>query len=179
MDEKELRKFMIEKRAKLSAFALDKASEKVENALFSIAGILDYSTYFVYKDFRGEIKTDGIISRLLSSGKIVTYPLLLEEMEAVESKDGVFIKDKFGVDVPQNYEILSSAVEVVITPLVACDTNLNRLGFGKGYYDKFFAKFPCLKIGICHDFQIVDTLSPKPWDIPLDIIITDKRIIRK
>jgi 5-formyltetrahydrofolate cyclo-ligase len=179
MDEKSLRKLMIEKRASLSTFDLDLASEKVEKALLEIDGILDYDTYFVYKDFRGEIKTDGIISRLIKSGKRVLYPLLLEEMEAVESKDGIFVKDKFGVDVPQNYEILSSAVEVVITPLVAADTHLNRLGFGKGYYDKFFAKAPCLKIGICHDFQIVDALSPKPWDIPLDIIITEKRIITK
>ena len=178
MTAKELRKFMIEKRNALPLSTLNIASEQVENALFSIDGILDFYTYFVYKDFRGEIKTDSIISRLLSNGKKVVYPLLKEEMLAVESKDGIFIKDKFGVDVPQNYEILSTMPDVVITPLVACDTNLNRLGFGKGYYDKFFAKAPCLKIGICHDFQVVDDLSPQPWDIPLDVIITDKRVIR-
>ena len=178
MDEKALRKLMIEKRASLPSSCIVSASEKVENALFSFDGILNFDTYFVYKDFRGEIKTDSIISRLLSSGKKVVYPLLNGEMLAVESTDGIFVKDKFGVDVPQNYEVLTTMPDVVITPLVACDTRLNRLGFGKGYYDKFFAKAPCLKIGLCHDFQVVDALSPKPWDIPLNVIITDKRIIK-
>ena len=127
MDEKELRKFMIEKRATLSSIALNEASEKVEKALSELDGILDYDTYFVYKDFRGEIKTDGIISLLLSKGKKVVYPLLFEEMVAVESKDGVFIKDKFGVDVPQNYEILSSMPELYRSSVFVITSNLFSL----------------------------------------------------
>lgn len=178
MDEKEIRKSLIKRREELSAFAVQSASKKVENTLFALQGVLDYDTYFVYKSFRGEIDTKRIIKRLKSAGKRVLFPLVQGgEMLAVESKTGEFVQDKFGVEVPKDYEVFVGMPSCIITPLVACDKNLNRMGFGRGYYDRFFAKAPCLKIGLCHDFQVLDALSPKEWDIPLDIIVTEKRVL--
>lgn len=177
MDEKIIRKNLIEQRASLKNIEVESASKKVEELLFSLEGIMSYNTYFVYKSFRGEIDTDAIILRLKKAGKRVLFPLVKDEIVAIESTSDCFEKDKFGVSVPKFYKVFNGAPDVVITPLVACDKNLNRLGFGKGYYDRFFAKAPCLKVGICHDFQIVDALCPKSWDIPLDVVITDKRVI--
>lgn len=72
-------------------------------------------------------------------------------------------------------------LEVVFLPLVAFDTTGNRLGMGKGYYDKTFAfkksNQPPTLIGIAHDCQKTNQLLTDPWDIPLDFILTESGII--
>ncbi|KAA0938407.1 5-formyltetrahydrofolate cyclo-ligase [Psychrobacter sp. ANT_H59] len=69
-------------------------------------------------------------------------------------------------------------LDVIICPLVAVDSNGNRMGMGGGFYDTTLsksyqsgAKKP-LKIGWCYDFQVVEQLERQSWDVPLDAIIT-------
>ena len=57
-------------------------------------------------------------------------------MIAVKPTNEAFESDLYGISVPKEYEEVKS-VEVAIIPLIACDENKNRIGFGKGYYDKF------------------------------------------
>jgi len=179
MDEKTLRKNIIKMREDLDEATIRLSSAIITESLFSLKGFTEFSTYFVYNSFRGEVDTNEIINRLKILGKTVLYPLTKgDTMYAVKPEDNSFEKDKFGVYVPTNYSIFDS-VDVVIVPLVACDKNLNRMGFGKGYYDRFLRNRKCLKIGICHDFQVVDELCPKEWDVPLDVVITEKRILRR
>ena len=179
MNEKEFRKNLIAKRESIDSKTLIRNTKIVTQTLFSLDGFADFSSYFVYNSFRGEVDTNEIINRLKSMGKTVLYPLTVgDTMYAVKPEGENFIKDKFGVCVPSKYSIVNN-VDVVIVPLVACDKNLNRIGFGKGFYDRFLRDRQCFKIGICHDFQVVDEIVPKEWDVPLDIIITEKRILSR
>lgn len=52
-----------------------------------------------------------------------------------------------------------------------------RLGYGKGYYDMFFARHPVLKLGLCYDFQLVPQVPTQPHDVRMDGILTDKRLV--
>ena len=69
-------------------------------------------------------------------------------------------------------------LDVIICPLVAVDSNGNRMGMGGGFYDTTLAKSyqsgakKPLKIGWCYDFQVVEQLERQSWDVPLDAIIT-------
>ena len=54
--------------------------------------------------------------------------------------------------------------------------NGNRIGYGKGFYDKFLIGFKKFKIGICYDFQLVKSFSKSNQDIPIDAIITEKNV---
>ena len=69
-------------------------------------------------------------------------------------------------------------IDVAIVPIVAFD-GLNRVGHGKGYYDKFLAEHNCLKIGIAFDCQEVSGVDFCSHDVQLDMIVTEKRIISK
>ena len=70
--------------------------------------------------------------------------------------------------------------DVIFTPLVSFDTDLNRMGNGAGYYDRAFARLPGRKrIGLAWSSQMVDALPVQPWDIPLHMIITEQSIIEK
>ena len=73
-------------------------------------------------------------------------------------------------------------LDVVLTPLVAFDSQGNRLGMGGGYYDRTFAQIPTqatkkpVLIGVAHQCQEVDSLPVASWDVPLDYIVTPERI---
>ncbi len=65
--------------------------------------------------------------------------------------------------------------DVIITPLLAFDAALGRLGQGAGHYDRAFAEFPnALRIGIAWSIQQVEALPLDPWDMPLDAVVTEK-----
>lgn len=68
--------------------------------------------------------------------------------------------------------------DAVIVPLVAADTRGNRLGYGKGHYDRTLAHLKALRIGVAWDCQIVDHVPAEPWDERLDWLVTPTRTIR-
>lgn len=70
--------------------------------------------------------------------------------------------------------------DIILTPLVAFDDALNRLGQGAGHYDRAFAAFPdARRIGIAWSVQRVDALVPDPWDVPLHAIVTERGWIER
>ena len=70
-------------------------------------------------------------------------------------------------------------MDLIIVPGVAFDRENNRLGYGKGYYDRFLTSKDILKIGLAFSEQIVDFLECDNYDIPMDIIISDKKTFYK
>ncbi len=68
-------------------------------------------------------------------------------------------------------------IDAVIVPSVAYDRKGNRVGRGKGYYDRLLADTAAVRIGMAYDFQLVDEIDVEPHDVGVDIIITDSRVI--
>ena len=67
--------------------------------------------------------------------------------------------------------------DVLVVPLLAFDDNLNRLGFGGGWYDRFFTLQPqSLKIGLAYEFQQTAKIPTEAHDVPLDMVITESQI---
>lgn len=66
------------------------------------------------------------------------------------------------------------APDLILTPLLAFDAKLDRLGQGAGFYDRAFAAYPgAIRIGVAWDAQQVDALPVDPWDMPLHAVITE------
>lgn len=85
----------------------------------------------------------------------------------------------FNIEEPLGDDITPlDKIELIIVPAVAYDSSGNRIGRGKGYYDRMLVETKATKIGIAYDFQLIDDIEPSPHDIPVDIIITDKRYIK-
>ena len=100
-----------------------------------------------------------------------------------------FSKDSKTVDNCNGYYIDINSIPdktLIIIPGLAFDERGNRLGKGKGYYDKFLAELLSTSekekilavVGYCYDFQIIDKVITEPNDIPVDYIISDKRIVK-
>lgn len=82
----------------------------------------------------------------------------------------------FNIEEPDGANLTDiSEIEVVIVPAMAYDLHGNRVGRGKGYYDRLLADTKATKIGMAYDFQIFDEIDTDQFDIPVDIVITDRR----
>ena len=71
-----------------------------------------------------------------------------------------------------------SEIELIIVPAVAFDRNGNRLGRGKGFYDRLLQTTSATKIGVGYDFQLIEEIPAEPHDIPMDMVITQKHYIK-
>ena len=78
-------------------------------------------------------------------------------------------------DCPYNKNEMANALCLV--PGLAFSADGARLGYGKGYYDTFFARHSVLKLGLCYDFQLVPQVPTQPHDVRMDGILTDKRLV--
>lgn len=83
---------------------------------------------------------------------------------------------------PKNKNIVNN-LEIIIVPLVGCDSECNRLGRGKGIYDKKIQQLLNLKlstilIGLCYDEQIIEKVPIEPHDKKINYIISEKKIFR-
>tara|TARA_B100000470_G_scaffold218102_1_gene203149 strand:- start:194 stop:739 length:546 start_codon:yes stop_codon:yes gene_type:complete len=88
--------------------------------------------------------------------------------------------NKYGIPEPISKKIIYP--DVLMIPLVAFDDNLNRLGYGGGYYDRYFAKFlkkkKIIKIGIAYSFQKLQKIPTNKYDIRLDNVFTEERFYK-
>ena len=133
---------------------------------------------FVYLSYSSEAPTDLLIESLKEAGHRVFAPRVENgEMVAVEALED-FTLSSFGIREPVG-EPFEGELDISITPLLAVDKTGTRLGYGGGYYDRFFEKHNGVKkIGYAFDFQVVDKVPSEPFDKRLDYTITDKRVIK-
>ena len=172
-----LRKYMKERRANNENRDV-KETLLTENTLDGLREQLNgKETFFVYLAKSSEAPTEKLIERLLASGKKVYCPRIDgKTMQAVAFGDD-FTLSEFQTVEPVG-DVYEGEIDAVIAPLLAADRQGGRLGYGGGYYDRFFAEHPnALKIGHCFDFQLTKEVPTESTDIRLDIVVTDKQII--
>ena len=168
MNKKEARTLIKERRMNLSKEYIDVASDKIFEKLLQ------------NEDFKNEVKTDRINNFIKESGKKLVLPKVIdkETMIVIEDKNQ-YIVSPFGNKEPDGEEYKGN-IDVIITPGVAFDRNKNRVGFGRGYYDRFFVKHSnAKKIAIAFEKQIIDEgIETDKYDKKVDILITENNIIK-
>ena len=136
-------------------------------------------SFFVYRSVRSEVKTDEIISALRLAGKRVCVPRVSGGvMSAVEEKG----EREFFYGIPQPASGSDEPCAVVLTPLLAFDEAGFRLGYGGGYYARYFSLHPnAIRVGLAYEGQAVRHLPRGAYDVPLHAVITEcgVRIFRK
>ena len=171
-----LRKEMLAKRRELDTDFVESCSSKVFNNLIGLSEFTRAKSVFCYVDFKNEIKTDKI--REFCSCKTLYEPKIDGEiMYAVQNLGGEKL-NCYGIREAESFTPFLGDVDVTIVPLIACDRLGNRVGFGKGYYDKYLQDKKTIKIGLCYSFQVVESVPRGEFDCPLDYIVTEKEIIK-
>ena len=170
----ELRKNVINKKEKSNQIFLN----LIGLDIFKSSNIIG-----IYCSMIDEVDTFKIIEYCLLNNKEVLVPKLNNDSTMnfykISGLNALSIKNKFGISEPIS-DKKQDNMELMIVPGVCFDECLNRVGFGKGYYDKYLLNKNVYKIGICFDWQILDSdfININEYDVPMDIVLTDKRKIK-
>lgn len=144
-------------------------------------------TIFLYSSYQSEVDTTDLIRDALQKEKNVYCPKVHgDEMEfyQIYSFDDLLSGYK-GIKEPSadlqtiyNKSIPSEDAILIILPLAAFNEKCQRIGYGKGYYDKYLSKLsgPFHTIGLAYDIQFEPEFTADEFDYPLDYIITEKKI---
>lgn len=171
--------------------SLRDAISKPDIALFSesicrkIAGTQAYKqcdTLLVFVSVGSEVDTSFIISDAFSEGKKVAVPKINgKEMSFVliSSTDELVDGDYNIPTAPEGNETVSDFSNTLcVVPCLSADESLTRIGYGGGFYDRFLSSHPDVKtICVCFDKCVGENLPQEEFDIPVDLCITETRVL--
>ena len=181
MNKDTLREVMRAKRRSLSSDFINTASDKIKDTILELECIKNARLVMVYLSAFKEPDTFALISALLDAEKEICVPVTNVDTFTITpsrliSLDNL-IKGAYGIYEPkEKISVPVSQIDVAFIPGIAFTSSGDRLGFGKGYYDRFLEDFKDVKIGIGYDFQITDKIPTGEHDIKMDMIVTEKRI---
>lgn len=166
-DKRELREKYLARRATLKSAERDSA---IAHA-FLASPYANRDSFFIYCAVRTEVATAEIIAALLARGKRVCLP-------RIEGKDMLALpygRLKPGaLGIPEPFCGADEPCEVALVPLIAVDREGYRLGYGGGYYDRYFARRPeTLRVGLAYAGQAVEKLPHFDYDVPLDAVVSE------
>lgn len=174
---------MIEKkelRANIKALKKQHTKEQLLEQSVAILSKLENDDDFkkarivmIYSALPDEVQTQAFLEKWRYRKKIILPTVVGDDIIPVElAEDTTFAVGDFNIMEPQN-EPYTGGYDLIVVPGVAFDRNGNRIGRGRGYYDRFLCKYLNVRrIGICFDFQLVDEVPTEPNDIKMDKVIS-------
>lgn len=138
--------------------------------------------FLTYYHIRNEIDLSSMHENLLMRGQELYFPVV--EGDDIRfyyaSSRSDFAVGEFGCYEPTDRRLPFDPTEsaVAFVPGVAFSEKGDRIGFGRGYYDRFFSEHPdIIRVGVCYEAQLTDKIEPKDTDVPMNMIVTEKRIM--
>ena len=156
--------------------------ERIEAGLRSVIAGLP-GVLGVYWPFRAEFDPRSLIDWAVAAGRVVALPVVVDKKGPLEYRawrpGDTLVDGVWNIPVPEKRELVTPAV--VLAPLVGFDRASYRLGYGGGYFDRTLAALrpPALAVGIGFDVQLLETIHPQHFDVPMDVIVTETGIRRR
>jgi 5-formyltetrahydrofolate cyclo-ligase len=141
------------------------------------------ATIGIYWPFRGEFDPRPLVERLNAAGACTALPAVVDRKGPLEYRlwrpGEALVAGVWDIPVPERRETALPAA--VLAPLVGFDHACYRLGYGGGYFDRTLAaSVPRpLAIGVGFELSRIETIRPQPFDIPMDMIVTEAELRRR
>lgn len=181
MNKDELRAMMRKGRREMTADEVLSKSARIQKQLFSFDKYVNAKTVMLYVSAFNEPSTIEIIKDAIEYGKRVVLPVSDTATETIvlsylDSLDDLE-KGAYGISEPKAVKPADLAdIDFILVPGLAFDKKGNRMGFGKGYYDKLLCKTNAEKTALCYEFQLFDEINADDHDIPMNTIITEDKL---
>ncbi|HVT62851.1 MAG TPA: 5-formyltetrahydrofolate cyclo-ligase [Legionellaceae bacterium] len=183
LTKKQIRQVCLSHRNALSLEFINQASYQI---IEQIKKIQVYNNAFhiaYYFPIHGEVDLSGLWQNAIAKGKYCYFPMIQSDHTLVflpYTPNTTLRSNRFGIlepDVPITQAKSGADMDLIFLPLVAFDNILTRLGMGGGFYDKTLqhSKAP-FHIGVAYEWQKYSIIPRAPWDIPLDMVVTEKNI---
>lgn len=183
-DKASIRNIVLSRRNALSVEIRKIKDLKIKEKILALPEFRAAHKILLYASFRSEVDTLDLLKYCVDYGKIIVLPKVdrnNDELTLYRIEDmNEVVAGYMGIPEPQVHAGRRMPVEemdLIIVPGVAFDGHCNRLGYGKGFYDKLLTRGAKAKIAIAYEEQIVEHIPSGPYDIKMDRIITDERII--
>ncbi len=181
----ELRTCLKAARNRLPSKEVRRRSVALATIFYGTVAFLFTRRIALYYSEGSEVQTDSIWRHSTGCGKRVYYPKIdtrSDHINFVRREEAELLENgRFGIPTPRGTELLGNANEadVVLVPGLGFDREGNRLGRGRGYYDRALSGSleKALKFGIAFDVQLVDRIPCSPTDQKVDFLITESRLI--
>ena len=195
MEEKKrkIRQEFLKKRNNLSRDEIKSKSEKIEKELFSLPEFQRAKTVMFYVSFRSEVETEKMTRNALKLKKKIVIPVVHGEkivVSEIKNLKKELTKGSFGIKEPKKEfrrRVNQKEIDLVVVPGVVFDKRGGRLGYGRGYYDRFLRSKSirsrisrsrqCALIGLAFDLQIARKIPLVEEDMKVDKIVTESGIV--
>lgn len=182
-----LRLEILAERNKLTPELVSSKSSAIIQQLISLDVYQKSKSVMVYLDFRNEVQTGALIQRMLREKKNVLIPVTNPSdhtltISHLKNPEHDLMRSHFGLlePKPEAMRLVDpSVIDLVLVPGLVFDSFGYRIGFGAGYYDRFLASLPAdiPLLSMLYELQLVDQIPREPHDIPVHLLVTEKRII--
>ena len=178
-----IRKEILAKRNILSDKDINKKSDSIIKNLASY--IENVQNIMIFMDMKTEVKITKLLELYPKKNFFISKIINSKnrEMKINKYNKNELILHKFGYYESSSNDFYDEEIlDVVIVPALTFDSKKNRIGFGGGYYDTFLEKVrkknnKVLFIGVCYDFQIIDSVPTEKHDVTLDFVVSESKII--
>lgn len=188
MQEKaETRKEMLARRKALSPAERHEKSAQILKEVLSLSEYQTSHTVMVYLDFRDEVETTELAEQILRDGKMLLIPFCKPESTELIPCDIFNLSSDlqpgmWGIREPHPEKvkpISPKEIDLVVVPGVAFDLQGNRIGFGKGYYDRFLPQLrqDAIAIGVAFSCQLLEEIPAESYDYKMSLLITENGVI--
>lgn len=178
MDKKQdIRKEVLKKRSEMSQKEWEEKSRKIAEKVIAHPFFLECEELYCYVDYRGEVSTRLLIEQAWTSGKKVAVPKVTgSEMNFFYIHSWNDLEKGYcGILEPRTAQLATGHHVLVVMPGAVFDLNRNRIGYGKGFYDRFLARYPIYKrIAVAFQLQIAEQIPNDDFDIRPELIFTEE-----
>ncbi len=177
-----LRQAMLKTRNSLSREVLDKMSEMIQARVLNMNEFASAKTVAAYYPIGSEVSTLKILSSVLQLNKHLALPRVEDETTMILAEVRDLEKDlevgRYNIMEPKNHCSRISKMDLVLVPGIAWDEDGHRLGYGKGYYDRYLANLQTVSVGLAYDFQVLEDIPHGRNDFRVNLIVTGKCVIK-
>ena len=179
----ELRKIYTEKRKSMPSAEVEDLSKSIFKQFlgaFDMSKVKNVHIFLPIKQ-KNEVSTWEFIEYFWKEGMSVFVPKMVQnEIKTIQLKPDTPLKENgWGILEPEDDFVENIKFDIVITPLLYCDNQGNRVGYGKGFYDMFFSKTDrsALKVGVSFFPPVALISDVSQQDVPLDYLVTPTEVL--
>jgi len=184
MDKQEIRNMVKKRRNSMSENEVTTKSKIIIEKLMDTKEFKNADNIMIFLSFNNEVYTYNLIEKCIQLGKRVIVPYTVKDTyEIIPTVLGNIEEDlkqtSYGYMEPKKEKLQpidEKKIDLTVVPGLAFDKNMNRIGFGKGYYDRYLAKTrkDTKKIAVAYDYQVLEEIPSEVFDVKMDSIITDE-----
>jgi 5-formyltetrahydrofolate cyclo-ligase len=172
---------LLARRSELGRHDRERRGESLMAQLLVALDLRAYAVLGFYWPIRGELDLRAVARRHVETGGIAALPVVVEKAAPVEFRQwnpgDAMQRGFWNIPVPAERRVVTP--NALLIPLVGYDAAGYRLGYGGGYYDRTLAASAprpfC--IGVGYDEAEIPTIHPQPHDVPMDVIVTERRVL--